>query len=82
MKEQLSALTPYVLFMFGIIVTYIGWSTKKILSNIEEKLSFFASKFEDHENELQELQLSVQRHDIEIRHLQSEVVEIKKSGKM
>lgn len=82
MKLELSLLTPYFLFFFGIIITYIGWSTKKILENIESAIKETAQKVDRHDHHISEILSILKIHDIKIEVLNSEVVELKKSGKI
>lgn len=82
MKLELSLLTPYFLFFFGVIITYIGWSTKKILENIESAIKETAQKVDHHDHHISEILSILKIHDIKIEVLNSEVVELKKSGKI
>jgi hypothetical protein len=70
------------MFFFGIVITYIGWSTKKILQNIEEAINKTAKRVDDHSLHISDLQTDIKIHSIRIDGLEREVVEIRKSGKM
>jgi hypothetical protein len=82
MHLELSNLTPYFLFFFGVVITYIGWSTKKILENIESAIKDTAEKVDNHDHHIMEILSLIKVHDVKIEVLQSEVVELKKSGKI
>jgi hypothetical protein len=82
MTMHLSTMTPYFLFFFGVIITYIGWSTKKILENIEQSIKETAKKVDGHDIHISEIVSTLKIHDIKIDVLHSEVVELKKSGKI
>lgn len=82
MTLELSSLTPYFLFFFGIIITYIGWSTKKILENIESAIKETAEKVDHHDRHITEILTVLKVHDYQLNLLNAEVVELKKSGKI
>jgi hypothetical protein len=82
MKLELATLTPYFLFLFGLIITYIGWTTKKILENIESAIKETAKKVDHHDRHITEILTVLKVHDYQLNLLNSEVVELKKSGKI
>lgn len=77
-----SYLTPIILFAFGVIITYIGWASKKILENIELSISKTAAKVEEHADEITTIKSDVKLHGHRLTHLEGEVVQIRKSGRM
>lgn len=82
LKMSLTHMTPHFLFFFGIIITYIGWSTKKILENIEDAIKQNTIKVDNHEHHISEILSILKVHDFRLDNLKSEVVELKKSGKI
>lgn len=82
MQLELSSLTPYFLFFFGVIITYIGWTTKKILENIESAIKETAEKVDHHDRHITEILTVLKVHDYQINLLNAEVVELKKNGRM
>jgi hypothetical protein len=80
MQLELSSMTPYFLFFFGIVITYIGWSTKKILENIEMAIKDTAQKVDHHDRHITEILTVLKVHDYQLNLLNAEVVELKKSG--
>jgi hypothetical protein len=82
MSLELTSLTPYFLFFFGVVITYIGWSTKKILENIESAIKDTSEKVDHHDRHIAEILTVLKVHDFQINLLNSEVVELKKSGKI
>ncbi len=82
MSIELGSLTPYFLFFFGVVITYIGWTTKKILENIETAIKKTAEKVDHHEQHITEILTVLKVHDYQINLLNSEVVELKKSVKI
>ena len=82
MKTDMATFTPYILFFFGLIITYIGWSAKKILENIEGTIKNTAAKVEDHTQYITSIQTDIRVHAIRIDSIEREVVEIKKNGKI
>lgn len=82
LKVELSQITPYFLLLFGVIITYIGWSTKKILENIEDAIKKTSAKVDHHDNHITEILSILKVHDFRIEDLKTEIVEIKKSGKI
>ena len=79
MKIELSQFTPYFLFFFGIVITYIGWSTKKILENIEHAIKSTAQKVDIHEHNLSEIISIIKIHDMKIESLAIEVDELRRN---
>jgi hypothetical protein len=79
MKIELSQFTPYFLFFFGIVITYIGWSTKKILENIEHAIKSTAQKVDIHEHNLSEIISIIKIHDMKIESLAIDVDELRRS---
>jgi hypothetical protein len=82
MTLQLATLTPYILFFFGIIITYIGWSTKKILESIELSIKDTAQKVDHHDRHISEILTVLKVHDYQINLLNAEVVELKKGARI
>ena len=82
MKIDISLFTPYIMFFFGIVITYIGWSTKKILENIEGTIKKTAERVDDHSEHITAIQSDIKVHDIRIVSLERDVVEIKKGVKI
>jgi hypothetical protein len=82
MSLELSSVTPYFLFFFGIIITYIGWTTKKILENIETAIKETAVKVDHHDHHITEILTVLKVHDYQLNLLNAEVVELKKGGKI
>jgi len=82
MNIEFSHATPYFLFMFGLIITYIGWSTKKILENIEEAIKITSEKVDNHDHHITQILSVLRLHEFRIDDLKSEVVELKKSDKI
>lgn len=82
LKVELSQITPYFLLLFGVIITYIGWSTKKILENIEDAIKKTSAKVDHHDSHITEILSILKVHDFRIEDLKTEIVEIKKSGKI
>lgn len=82
MTMQLSSITPYILFLFGMTITYIGWSTKKILENIEVSIKETARKVDHHDQHITEILTVLKVHDYQINLINAEVVELKKNGRM
>lgn len=82
MPMELSKFTPYFLFFFGIIITYIGWSTKKILENIEEAIKTTSLKVDIHDRHISDILSTLKVHDYQIEKINSEVVSFKKSGRI
>jgi hypothetical protein len=74
--------TPIITLIFGCFISYIGWTTKKILENIESTVKKTADKVEYHAGEISDIHTVLKIHDLMITNLQGEVVEIKKSAKM
>jgi hypothetical protein len=81
MKLELTAITPYFLFFFGIVITYIGWSTKKILENIEDAIKNTAHKVDIHDQNISEMISFIKIHDIKIEGLALEIDELKRNLK-
>jgi hypothetical protein len=79
MKIELSQFTPYFLFFFGIVITYIGWSTKKILENIEHAIKSTAQKVDIHEHNLSEIISIIKIHDMKIESLAIDVDELRRN---
>jgi len=79
MKIELSQFTPYFLFFFGIVITYIGWSTKKILENIEDAIKSTAQKVDIHEHNLSEIISIIKIHDMKIESLAIDVDELRRN---
>jgi hypothetical protein len=79
MKIELSQFTPYFLFFFGIVITYIGWSTKKILENIEHAIKSTAQKVDIHEHNLSEIISIIKIHDMKIESLAVDVDELRRN---
>lgn len=82
MKLELTPLTPYFLFFFGVIITYIGWTTKKILENIEAAIKDTSEKVDHHDRNITEILTVLKVHDYQINLLNAEVVELKKNGRI
>jgi len=79
MKIELSQFTPYFLFFFGIVITYIGWSTKKILENIEHAIKSTAQKVDIHEHNLSEIISIIKILDMKIESLAIVVDELRRN---
>ena len=82
MKLELSHLTPYILFMFGLVMTYIGWTTKKILENIEDAIKKTSEKVDNHDHHIAEILSVIRVHDFKIDNLHTEVVQLKKRDRI
>ena len=82
MVLEIAGITPYLLFFFGVVITYIGWSTKKILENIEYTIKATSEKVDNHDHHISEILSVLKVHDFRIEDLKSEVVELKKAGKI
>ena len=74
--------TPYLLFFFGIIITYIGWTTKKILENIEKSLHNNTTRLDRHDQVISELDAVQRLHGQRIKLVERDVVEIRKWSKI
>jgi hypothetical protein len=79
MKIELSQFTPYFLFFFGIVITYIGWSTKKILENIEHAIKSTAQKVDIHEHNLSEIISIIKIHDMKIESLAVDIDDLRRN---
>ena len=79
MKIELSQFTPYFLFFFGIVITYIGWSTKKILENIEDAIKSTAKKVDIHEHNLSEIIAIIKIHDMKIESLAVDIDDLRRN---
>lgn len=82
LKVEFSQYTPYFLFLFGIIITYIGWTTKKILENIEYAIKNTSEKVDNHDYHISEILSILKIHDFKIEILNSEVVQLKKDDRI
>ena len=82
MKMEYFQATPIITLIFGCFISYIGWTTKKILENIEQTVKKTADKVEYHTNEISEIHTVLKIHDMIIHDIKSDVVEIKKSVKI
>lgn len=82
MKLDLFYATPIITFFFGCFISYIGWTTKKILENIEHTVKKTSDKVEYHTSEISNLHATVKIHDMQIHDIKASVVEIKKSVKI
>ena len=82
MSLELNSVTPLFLFFFGVVITYIGWSTKKILENIETAIKETAAKVDHHDHHITEILTVLKVHDYQLNLLNAEVVELKKGGKI
>ncbi len=82
MKMEYFQATPIITLIFGCFISYIGWTTKKILENIESTVKKTADKVEYHASEISDIHTVLKIHDLMITNLQGDVVEIKKSAKM
>lgn len=82
MKSDISMATPIIMFVFGTVMSYLGWATKKILENIEKTVEKTSVKVDEQGSEIAEIHTTLKIHDHRISEIKSEVVEIKKSGKM
>jgi len=82
MKLDLAPLTPYLMFIFGCVITYIGYTTKKILENIEHSVSKTADKVESHAIEISGIHATLAGHNVEISNIKSNIDGIKKSVKL
>jgi hypothetical protein len=82
MSLELNSMTPYFLFFFGVVITYIGWTTKKILENIETAIRETAKKVDHHDQHITEILTVLKVHDYQLNLLNAEVVELKKGGKI
>ncbi len=82
MKLELASMTPYILFMFGLIITYIGWTTKKILENIEKAIEKTANKVDRHDHHISEILSVLKIHDLKIQSLNDHVEELRNSDKI
>lgn len=82
MKLELAQATPYIMFIFGCVITYIGWTTKKILENIEHSVSKTADKVESHAIEISGIHATLAGHNVEISNIKSNIDGIKKSAKL
>ncbi len=78
---EVASITPYILFFFGIVITYIGWTTKKILENIEYTIKSTSEKVDHHDHNISEIISILKVHDFRIEDLKSEVIELKKTSK-
>jgi hypothetical protein len=76
LKLELSQITPYFLFFFGIVITYIGWSTKKILENIEEAIKVTSAKVDYHDHHITEILSTLKVHEFRIEELKDSVKKI------
>ena len=76
LKIELSQLTPYFLFFFGVVITYIGWSTKKILENIEAAIKQTSEKVDHHDHHITEILSILKVHDLRIHELKEKVKKI------
>lgn len=82
MKLDLTQMTPYLMFVFGCVITYIGYTTKKILENIEHSVSKTADKVESHAIEISGIHATLTGHGVEITNIKSNIDEIKKNVKI
>jgi len=79
MNLELTQLTPYIMFVFGCIITYIGYTTKKILENIEHSVEKTADKVELHSIEISSIHATLAGHQVEITNIKSQVEGTKKN---
>jgi len=82
MKIELASLTPYILFIFGLIITYIGWTTKKILENIEAAIKATAKKVDYHDRHITEIFGTLKLHENKFDTLNDRIDELRKSDKI
>jgi hypothetical protein len=82
MHVELASYTPYILFIFGIVITYIGWTTKKILENIENAIKSTAKKVDYHDRHITEILAILKVHDFKIQSINDDIVMLKKSDTM
>lgn len=82
MKTDLVSATPLITLIFGCFISYIGWTTKKILENIEHSVNKTIEKVETHANEISDIHSTLRIHDMRISDIKTDVVEIRKNVKI
>jgi hypothetical protein len=78
---EMSEAMQYALFFFGVTITYIGWSTKKILENIEEAIRNTSEKVDIHEQNINKIITNLQVHEFKINDMKVQIDDIKKTIK-
>lgn len=82
MKIELSHATPYLIFFFGCLGTFIAWSTKEILQNIKDDLKELSGTTRDHGQRLNSMESFKTLIEFKVQTLDSKVDKIAKAGKI
>lgn len=82
MLLSIESMIPYMALLFGSVMTYTAWASKKILENIEASVKSTSNKVSEHEKTIARLESSLLYESLRVTEIKVEVGILRNHGKL